>query len=269
LLSMGLFTVYFLLAVFVFQRGTFLCFALACLLVFVAARGHDRAGLLKRIVVRGAIVAVLGIFVAPYVFQYLTGSRYGRFLVTPENILRFMYSIVSSDVDIAGGVAGTRHHRLEMWTAITGLVFSSIKSTLFGFGYGGEVGDALGVSFRAPHNGLITILYRSGMIGVLLLVGLFGALFRVFARGLRWARLDSPWRWHAATGLIILGALLGDALTGTILDSPFTGMLFYVHAGILAVLINRQMSHAATTDDTIRSEHQVSSTGHVVPLDIR
>lgn len=238
LLSTTLFGIYFLFTLFLFQRGAFVDFALAWLAVFVAARWRDRIRLSKAALIRGVLVGAIGILLAPFAFELITGGQYGRFLVTPWNVIQFFLSIFGSSVDLVG-VIGTRQHRLEMWTEITKLVFSSFPTALFGFGFGGEVGDALGVSFRAPHNGFITILYRGGVIGLLLFVWLLISLFVMFARKLRAVPSDhQQWR-HAAVGLIILGSLVGDSLAGTILDSPFTSMMFYIQVGILAALLSR------------------------------
>ena len=247
LLSMALFSVYFVTAMFVFQRGTFVCFALGGFTLLAALRWRQGSAVFSRALVRGGLVGVAGILIAPFAFEFLTGSQSGRFLVTPENMLKFFYSIFTSDVTIGGGAVGTREHRLEMWTAIVKLVFSSIKTALFGFGYAGEVGDALNVPFRAPHNGFVTILYRSGVIGLTLFVGLLLSIFGIFARAVRSGTAESPWRWPAALCLIAIGSLVGDALAGTILDSPFTSMMFYVHVAVVAVLVVRQQDAARVT----------------------
>jgi hypothetical protein len=234
-----LFGIYFIYALFMFQRGVFVALALAWLAVAVAARRADSGILVRAAFVRGGAMALAAILAAPLLFQIMFGGQFGRFLVTPGNIVDFLLSIVGMETELAGGVGGTRAHRLDMWRQITSLVYASLPSSLFGFGYGGEVGEAVGISFRAPHNGFVTILYRSGTIGVVLYTGLLLSLFRYFARALRQAGVRTPVGWHASIGLIILGAMVGDALAGTILDSPFTSMMFYAHAAVTAVVVGR------------------------------
>jgi hypothetical protein len=237
--SIALFGIYFLFALFLFQRGTFVAFGVAWLFVFLASGWRGRSKLFGTLAVRGVAVAAVGILTAPIAFQLLFGSHQGRFLVTPGNLLRFIYSIVSGNVALEGGGGGTRNHRLEMWTEITRLVFSSVDTAVFGFGFGGEVGDVLGITFRAPHNGFITLLFRGGLIGLLLFVAILVVLFRYFGKVLRTSPEGSERRRHAAMGLILVGAMVGEAMAGTILDSPFTSMLFYTHVAVLLVIVSR------------------------------
>lgn len=239
LVSMMLFAVYLLFALFLFQRGTFVAFAFAWMTAWVCMRWSERRAMLTAAITRGFAVASVALLMAPFAIEFLTGSRQGRFVVSPGNILKFLLSIVSSDVTLDGGVSGTRSHRLEMWKDIIHLVFSAVDTAAFGFGFAGDVGDVLGISFRAPHNGFITILYRGGVVGLALFLGILFALFSFLRQALRAAKARSEVQRHAVVGLVILGAMVGESLAGTMLDSPFTSMLFYTQMGVLLAIINR------------------------------
>lgn len=241
ILSAALFGVYFVFALFLFQRGAFVAFAVACLFLAIGAGWRDRTRVWRWQIVRASLVGAIGILAAPVVFDILASSERARFSVTSQNFLQFFLSIFGEESGLRG-VAGSREHRIDMWLTIVGKVFGSIPTALFGFGFAGEVGDAVGVSFRAPHNGFVTILYRGGVVGLSLYVITLAYLLRFFGSALRRAATAPILRAHAATGLIILGAFVGDAMTGTILDSPFTSMLFYVQIGIVAVIVSRKFS---------------------------
>jgi hypothetical protein len=236
-----LFGIYFAYALLMFQRGVFIAFALAWLFAVLVAPATDRRVWVRAAFVRGGSMAVIAILTAPLLLNLLFGGQGARFTLTTGNMIAFFLSIIGAEGDLAfmSDVAGTRAHRLEMWRAIVAQVYASLPASIFGFGYQGEVGDAVGITFRSPHNGFVTVLYRTGTVGLLLFAGMLATMFAFFATALRRAGARSPVGWHACIGLIILGSLVGDALAGTIIDSPFTSMMFYAHAGVTAVIICR------------------------------
>ncbi len=238
-LSTLLFGVNLVFALLLFQRGTFVAFAVACGVVWAGEVWSRRRRMVTSLVYRGIAIGALALLLAPIAIESLTGGRQGRFTVSPVNLMKFLLSIFSGDINLDGGVSGTRAHRLEMWREIIGLVFSSIDTAMFGFGFAGEVGDVIGISFRAPHNGFVTILYRTGLLGLGLFLLMLWYAFRLLRRAIRVTSPGSPEYALAATGLVILGAMIGESLAGTMLDSPFTSMMFYVHLGIIAAILNR------------------------------
>lgn len=225
-------------AVFTFQRGVFLCFMLAVgAMSFVAMRAGIFGEFSRRL---GLMLAFLFAFVLilPLVLALYPVSGDLRFEVNPENIFLFISSIWSGDAAELLGASGTRSHRIEMWIGILQIVASDINSILFGFGFQGNPADAIGVSFRAPHNGLVTVVYQSGVVGVILFL-LF--LYGIASETWRGARSERPrLDMERLVLAAIVGAFIGDLLTGTIIDSPFTYFIFLVHAAILISLIRRR-----------------------------
>jgi hypothetical protein len=235
--SFLLFGIYFAFSVMMFERGTFVNAAVAGVVLLVASNRRQRRTLTRRLVFTGAIGVAVMLIATPIVLGLLFDLEKGRFVLTSGNLIKFFLSITGGGGEL--GLGGTRQHRLEMWAEIVRMVFSGPASMLFGFGYKGEVGDALGISFRAPHNGFLTILFRGGIIGLGLFLTFLYQVFMMLRRAIRTHGASEEARRAATVGLVVLGSLIGDSLTGTILDSPFTSWLFYMQAAVVCVLAYR------------------------------
>ena len=138
----------------------------------------------------------------------LAGTRFGSL----ENLDRYILSIFGfSDIGV-----GTREHRLQMWSETIDIIFSSFSSFIFGQGYSVSISD---VAFRNVHNGYLSILFRSGLIGLLVfLLFMLKAFLRIYRKD------------NGVMVAVIVMALL-DSFTGTLLDSPFLSAPIYFLIG--------------------------------------
>lgn len=237
LASFALFGTYFAFSVLQFERATFVNAGIAAVVLFLASGSNAKRALARLYLVKTVIFVALLMIVTPIAVGLLFNAEGGRFLVTSGNLMKFFSSVIGGGVEL--GLGGTREHRLEMWAEIIRMVSSTPLTFLFGLGYAGEIGEALDISFRAPHNGFLTILFRGGIIGLALFGCFLFSLYDTLRRTLRSTSASAEAKREATIGLLVLGALIGDTLTGTILDSPFTSWLFYVQIAIVCVRVYR------------------------------
>ena len=130
-----------------------------------------------------------------------------------------------------------------MWQSIIEYNLESTNRFIFGNGMSGEIGDVLGISFRSPHNGLITIFYRLGLIGVLVYIGIIGSLlYQIFKYRINSTSVNEFSLLYRAKifGLISFGSFLADAMTGAIVDSPFTQYLFIFSIAASFAILERR-----------------------------
>ncbi len=138
------------------------------------------------------------------------------------------------------GVDGTKEWRIDWWTDIVGYTVNGPYRWL-GKGYGVNLADDDGYqvqadgSLRSPHNGHMTVLARSGMLGlaawVLFLVALLLPLARVATSQGIASRLPALWL------LIYLLAALVNATFDVYLEGPQGGIWFWVLAGAAMTLL--------------------------------
>lgn len=237
--------------ILLFQRGAILCFLLALFFVIlhVGFKNSFRLYSLKFFSLFCILIlsmAFIETIAANILNLDISAFRYE---ISAEFLFNFVGSIFSSDVDLGGDAIGTRNHRLEMWYDIIQYNLSSWERFLFGNGFSGEVGDVLGISFRSPHNGFITIFYRMGILGVLLFILILVTIFKILTnkkinkKTLRYSLSEKA----SIFGLINLGAFLGDMLTGTIIDSPFTQFLFVFSITLCASLVLDKKNEYSTS----------------------
>lgn len=223
-----------------FQRGVFLNLIVGLLIAaggWLAIRGLSLRYSFFANFLKGAfLLGILSVVGVAFLRDALKREN-ARFEVNPKNAILFVQSIWSSDAAVELSVGGTRSHRLEMWQQLIAVGFSDISRALIGKGFRDTPGDELGVSFRVPHNGFITIFYQAGLAGLALFMLVLAAVFRAAMRG---ASQDlhgrGDYRFRALL-LVTLGAFIGDSLAGTIIDSPFTSYLWYTLAGFLLTFL--------------------------------
>ena len=174
-------------------------------------------------------------------FNLVFGDVFSRFELSSINLLKFLGSIFINFEELGGDMSGTRSHRLEMWFEIIEIVSSNPLNLLFGMGFHGEVLDILGVSFRAPHNGFVTIYYRLGIVGIVLFLNVLLSLFLIIKH-----QFKSQKDIYTSLNVLLYGAFIGDILTGTIIDSPFTLYIFIALTSILIAYnhFNEKMAYS-------------------------
>jgi hypothetical protein len=150
---------------------------------------------------------------------------------------------------------GTARARWKTWRLVWSESVASPGRIVFGVGFGANiVADAgatavIGASpesnVRSPHNFLLTVFARTGVIGVLALV-LF--LFMLVKSSMRVFRNNDQ---LSLLGLLLIVALLIGSLFGVIMESPFGAVPVYWAAGII-------MASATPPLRAIRAGHVTS-----------
>jgi len=176
--------------------------------------------------------------------------------ISLDQIVANVTSIFDSHAD--EGLEGTKTWRLRWWNTIIGYTFDG-PHFWDGKGYGINLADDDGFqlladhSLRAPHNGHIEILARSGVLGLalwILLQVVFGlTLLRAAAR----ARAADLQRWVAIVGWIFaywLAALV-NASFDVYLQGPQGGIWFWsvMGLGIAAATAIDTMTKAPSRPD--------------------
>lgn len=143
-------------------------------------------------------------------------------------------SLATEYSDEAGIYAATASWRTTWWRAIWASVHETFERTLLGHGYGfplpsvapnlnfPDVEEAMRV--RTPHNFFFYALGYGGWIGVTVTLAFLLALARLLWKGYR--RSGQPY------GVVLLAAVLTDALFSSVLESPYTAIPFYILAGL-------------------------------------
>ncbi|MEG9247440.1 O-antigen ligase family protein [Arthrobacter sp. Soc17.1.1.1] len=156
---------------------------------------------------------------------------------------------------------GTERAREMAWEGVTDWTLSDPSRFFFGGGFGNDFLSESGVldylqgteyvNVRSPHNWLVGVLARTGIVGVGLAVLILGAL--VVQVGRTRARLGQD-ELPAAAALIVLG-IIPVALLGVVLESPFGAVPFWWAAGILFALRAEEVESAGCPkNDTARKE---------------
>ena len=163
-LSIILFICTLLISIITFQRGVFLCFFISFPFLFLVEKKFFLNKFLNlfKILLLSLFILLL---VSPFVFKFLNNFNDLRFDISFHNLYLFINSIFSTSAADELGVAGTRSHRLDMWVEVI-KISSNNLIFIFGDGFQQDVGDKIGIQFRAVHNGFITIFYQNGIIGL-------------------------------------------------------------------------------------------------------
>jgi hypothetical protein len=174
---------------------------------------------------------------------------------SPELWINRQVSTVSAVVggqaasDAARGVLSTQDvgtdtiaWRLAWWNALFTEVTSSVDKTAFGLGFGADLTEPLGFQpdptntrlVRSPHNFLVTLLSRTGVIGLSLWLAALAACLIPVVHGIRGAtragqRDDADYvLWLVAYPLTIIVA----AVFGVVLEGPYGAIPCYLLLGM-------------------------------------
>jgi hypothetical protein len=129
--------------------------------------------------------------------------------------------------------------RLEWWRAIFDKVTSDSWTLLTGLGYGFPLvpfANTAGIQVREPHNSIVSVFARSGLIGLSAFIWMHVELFRsalksfhaagALAYGRRW---QNAVLWLIAFPLLLLAGAGGE----DVLEKPFHAIPYYFCWGIL------------------------------------
>jgi|SaaInlStandDraft_3_1057020.scaffolds.fasta_scaffold31469_1 O-antigen ligase len=197
-----------------FERGSFvnlfiIIFVLSLVFIF-----NDERKKLREFYQGLVLMFIGGLFALSVVFPLFDFSDF-RYSLDLSSFIEFIQSIFVSE----SAYGGTRNHRIEMWMGVLDKSFNNgVLSILFGNGFEGTVSDT---DFRAIHNEYISIYYRTGLIGLILYVFFLMSVMLQFIRLMKYDQKVS------IILLIVLVGFLSDALTGTIITSPFLSVVVY------------------------------------------
>lgn len=174
---------------------------------------------------------------------------------SPDQWINRQVSTISAVVggqaaaDAARGVLSTQDvgsdtiaWRFAWWSALYKEVTSSVDKTIFGLGFGADLTQPLGFQpdptnprlVRSPHNFLVTLLARTGVIGLSLWLAALAACLAPVLRGLRAATRagkhdDADYvLWLVAYPLTIIIA----AIFGVVLEGPYGAIPCYLLLGM-------------------------------------
>jgi hypothetical protein len=150
--------------------------------------------------------------------------------------------------------------RLAWWNALVDDVGSSVETTFFGRGFGANLTEPLGFQpdptnprlVRSPHNFLLTLLARTGLVGLALWLGAMMCWLIPVARNIRTAaragrHTDADYvLWLTAYPLAIMVA----ALFGVVLEGPYGAIPCYI---LLGMSLRAAESLAVATEQDVQT----------------
>jgi len=139
-----------------------------------------------------------------------------------------LFTAIWSDSPNLQGKAGTKQHRIEMWTEIVNDTLDS--DPIFGQGYRDKLVD---VEFFNPHNSFISFFGRMGFLGLLLVIFIYFGITFIIAKGLKAVR-DIDYQCYLLFYLCFLISCLAVSLTTPTFESPYSGLVCnFVFGGAL------------------------------------
>jgi hypothetical protein len=141
----------------------------------------------------------------------------------------------------ADPLTDTAAWRVYWWNALYAQTTSTTTSTLFGLGFGPNLIDYVGYNqanpntpLRSPHNVLMTVFSRTGIVGLVLWLSFLAIWLRSVWVGLRAGRrrgdqVRVDWLlWMVTYAVVIFVA----ALFGVVLEGPYGAIPFYLIVGM-------------------------------------
>lgn len=148
--------------------------------------------------------------------------------------------------EVAGAAAGVGQ-RLKWWSDIWYDVTRGPDTLFFGLGYGMPLTNFKyfdGQIVREPHNSVVSVFARLGIVGLLAFLAMQIALFRVWYLTYRRAKALGDTDW--ANILLVLGAFFVMVWIGSIgedaFEKPFNTMPYYFFWGVILQVRARQLA---------------------------
>jgi O-antigen ligase len=151
--------------------------------------------------------------------------------------VKAMVGVSDGKQDLAGAAHGVSQ-RLDWWSNIYRRLTADTFTTLTGLGYGIpliDFGTVVGVQAREPHNSIISVTARLGVIGLVfwtwMQIVLAGAWYRTFKAAKLLDRPDLVDRllFLATYFVLILGMAYGEDA----LEKPYFAIPYYLFWGIV------------------------------------
>ncbi|WP_329124957.1 O-antigen ligase family protein [Streptomyces sp. NBC_01353] len=203
------------------RAGLFSC--CACVLVATLFRAGKNGRITPRAVLLSA-TALLTLVVA------LPMSPAGQRLLA-------LSTDTTAAPELVQNAHGTTHARLFAWERVVTYTLDDPSRTAVGVGFGpdflqesdGDLPIGRGMGVRSPHNYLLTVFARLGLVGLVLVVSTLTSLLLITIRTIRRGPPDEL----TSVCVLLVISLLIVALLGVILESPFGAAPFFWAAGIL------------------------------------
>jgi O-antigen ligase len=156
-----------------------------------------------------------------------------------------LFTAIWSDSSNLPGKAGTKQHRLKMWTEIINDTIDS--DPLFGQGYRNKL---VNVEFFNPHNSFVTFFGRMGFLGLSLVILIYFGIPIAIARRLKAVR-DKDYQSYLLFYLCFIISCLAVSLTTPTFESPYSALVCnFVFGGALRLyssIYNIKHSHTSST----------------------
>ena len=236
LLALTLVTVQFAL-VFIFQTRSIY---VSCLFLFLFLSVIRQKRTLAKIAVIIILLLIIGI-----VSNFKTAGRRGKHDVVSAQSLVYEFASIFRPKE-----SGTASFRLLWWKSIIDDSLQNKRKLFLGRGFGPSlaIGDYLEVGTKSrrdeelmgiaksPHNIVITIFGRMGLVGLCLWLGFNCIFFHYMLWGIKLAKRSNSYdiqnvlMWLSGFILVIVGT----SVFGVLLESPFTAIpyFFFLGAGI-------------------------------------
>jgi O-antigen ligase len=238
------------------KEGTWMSALLAGASVALALTMHSRAGLLACCICVVAALAggadrsarasvrtvTLGVSTVVLLIVLLPSSPAAQRLI--------------ATVDRAGAsqelsAGGTTNARKVAWERVIGFTLDDPARVMIGVGFGPDflraadadvaLGSKTYQGVRSPHNYLLTVFARLGLLGLTVVAALVAVVLAAALREL-WAR-HQPDELTSMCVLMVM-SLFAIAMLGVVLESPFGAVPFFWAGGVLLARRHRRRSSA-------------------------
>jgi len=197
------------------SRNGFLALIICSLILIIVARFKESSRYLKICLITVSIFALFGT-----ALNNITGLQI-RGDLSLTNIMNIAESIVVESDD--SSLEGSRSHRIYMWEKI---INNRIDNGLtFGEGFGTNMTDAV---FIHPHNSLVSIFGRTGLIGLLLWLLFY---LKILFHNIR-THKNSLYKNRAIWYILFTISSLVTACFSVVLESPMLAIPIYLIYGI-------------------------------------
>lgn len=218
------------------QVSFLLCLVFAYVVSFVGTRKIPTKQLLV------ALLAPIGICAILLILPTTTAG---------QRLLATVVPSFSGGTEAQINAQGTERARMIVWQGVIDWTHEKPERALFGVGFGPDFLNRSGTDFylegstfdnvRSPHNWLIGVYARMGIVGAALAVLWLAQLAFMIARRLSYAADEELYFFSAATVI----AIAPVAALGVVLEAPFGAIPFFWAAGIIMATTSRRSARLA------------------------
>lgn len=231
----------FVAMVFLQNRTSYMMAGILLLMVAILFRR-------RLMVVMAGVLAIVIVLFVMQVFNIQLEGRVGQITSFNSLIDHFLSSFGGGD-EFAGSGRGV-DLRLGWWTSIVSDVFSSPFSLLFGLGQGVALTDfhySSGILVREPHNSLISILARYGLVGLGAFLGAHVLMYRRLLSliGQSEARGDHVERSRLVSLLFFFLAVAAYSMVEDGFEKPFIAIPYFMAWGVAIAVPKERTARGA------------------------